>query len=206
MGYSVSRLPVKPVIDETNFCDISEANAKLLSERSIDSVHFACGNHLLTGRWVNVDYKGDFRESPLFMCADLLAKHPFPDNFFKYAFSQDFLEHLSQSESLIFLAEAFRTLQPGGVFRLSFPGLKGVLSRHFHAASYEGAMQGIYEAYRQWDHLHFYSQESLSDVAYHFGFKSVEFVMPNQSVHPALRDLDTRTSQQDLNVYAELIK
>jgi len=81
---------------------------------------------------------------------ELVGEHPFPSNHFRFGFAEDFLEHLDQAESLIFLSEACRCLQSTGVLRLSFPGLSGVLSRHYRSSDFQGSHTGIVEAFQTW--------------------------------------------------------
>jgi predicted SAM-dependent methyltransferase len=106
-----------------------EESAKAVPDR----IHYACGQRVLDG-WLNVDgfdesYPNGFidlghRKSILRL--DLTAPHPFPDACFQWGYSEDFLEHLTQAESMVSLCEAHRTFRTGGVLRLSFPGLAGV--------------------------------------------------------------------------------
>ena len=172
-------------------------------------IHYACGFQMMEG-WLNVDAELLFKTQPGFMCetVNLVGPHPFPDNCFEYAFCEDFLEHLNQGDSLIFLAEAYRTLKSGGVLRLSFPGLEGVLKRHYKGKSnsYDIYRKGKADAYVSWDHIHFYSSEELILVCKHIGFKDIRFVNYGESTHPALRGLDHREEQRDLNIYVELTK
>jgi predicted SAM-dependent methyltransferase len=142
----------------------------------------------------------------VFIGMDLTGRHVFPSDFFQFAFAEDFLEHLDQAESLIFLAETFRTLRAGGVLRLSFPGLQGVLRRHYRSSDWQGCVAGRYEAFSKWEHKHFFCEESLALVARHLGFSTVRFLEYGTSDHDELRDLDYRSDQKDLNIYAELTK
>ena len=126
--------------------DCSEKLIKL----GIDKAHYGCGPKLFGDGWANFDFESSAVETKkVFIRTNLASKHPFPSNFFKFSFAEDFIEHLDQSESIIFLAEAFWTLQPGGVLRLSFPGFRGILQRHYKLSDYEGTTRGIQEAYTQ---------------------------------------------------------
>lgn len=166
-------------------------------------VHYGCGPHILPG-WVNVDLFEHGREGCLRV--DLLERHPFADNSVAFGFSQDMLEHFTQGESLFFLAEACRTLRKGGVLRLSFPSLEGVLKRHYSPATETRVNQGEFEAYHFWDHKHFYSRETFKRVAEHLGYTKVTFKDFGESAHQELCGLDRRPDQQDLNIYVELEK
>lgn len=165
-------------------------------------INYGCGNTLLDG-WLNVDlHASDARN---YRTVNLLNRHPFDDNTVSFGFSEDMMEHLTQGQSIFLLAEIYRTLKPGGVMRFSFPGLEGVLSRHYTPATETRVAQGEFEAYAFWDHIHFYSKEELRLVAEHVGF-SVEFVSYGVSRYPELSGRDTRDHQMDLNTYVELTK
>lgn len=177
------------------------------------SIHYACGKNILPG-WLNVDGfdvsypDGTIDEKLLdqIYFVELAQKHPFPDNHFRFAYSEDFMEHLTQAESLLFLTECRRTLAPGGVLRMSFPGLSGVLQRHFHLKTFEETLQGVKDAYTTWLHEHFYCAESISLVALHLGFHEVTLCEYHSSSYPVLNNLETRPDQRDLNIYVEFSK
>lgn len=166
-------------------------------------INYGCGGNLIDG-WLNVDLFPS--DAPNYRCINLLEKHPFADTVFRFAFSEDVLEHLNQAESIFFLSEIYRTLVDGGILRLSFPGLEGVLDRHYTPASETTIRRGEFEAYAFWDHIHFYSRDELTLVAKHVGFKQVTFVEYGKSDHPELASRDTRSTQIGLNTYAELVK
>jgi predicted SAM-dependent methyltransferase len=180
----------------------------------VEQIHYGCGSNFFEG-WLNVDLKdyrrihrnyssGDRRVNYVQM--NLTEKHGFPSNFFRFGYCEDFIEHLTQADSLVFLSECSRTFRKGGVLRLSFPGLEGVLQKHYRANGFLGAYEGKVEAFTAWDHLHFYSRAEMSLVAQHVGFTNVEFVGYGNSEYPELCDRDTREQQIGLNTYVELTK
>src|SRR4051812_3763507 len=110
-----------------------------LKRLDIRKAQYGSGSNPLGDGWLNVDRELTSPDgTKLYMSADLTSKHPFPADWFSFAFAEDFLEHLRQEQSLIFLAEVLRCLRPGGVLRLSFPGLRGVLKKHYRTGGYEG--------------------------------------------------------------------
>jgi len=165
-----------------------------------DRIHYACGRNILPG-WLNVDISPTGPEN--YKYVDLTSGHPFPSNSFSFALCEDFIEHITQADSLMFLLEVHRTLKSGGVLRLTCPGLEGVLTHHFGARDFSGFLRGRLEAYTQHVHVHFYSRESLALVANHIGF-DIRFVMPNESSHPELQGIDTRLEL--VHLHAELTK
>jgi len=185
------------------------AKTSAVSDKShrFDNVHFACGGNYFDD-WLNVDFA--HIEQDNYLRLNLCERLPFSDGHFKFGFAEDFLEHLGQDDSLTFLAEVHRCMQAGGVLRLSFPGLEGVLRKHYlknenNLPSYDVKL----DAYLYWGHLHFYSKDELTTVANHIGYNKVEFVEFvefGQSIHKELCGLDTREHQKDLNTYAELTK
>jgi predicted SAM-dependent methyltransferase len=145
-GYEIRRLPSRneplPLVELT---------------RLPSKIHYGSGSVLLKD-WLNADLSVFPQHGYFTLRANLVGKHPFPDNWFEYGFAEDFLEYLTQAESLVFLLEVFRTLRPGGVLRLSFPGLEGVLQKHYAEPNLESYQKGKLEAYETWGHLHFYSK------------------------------------------------
>lgn len=178
-----------------------------------DRIHYGCGLNVWPG-WLNVDRMdasfpaGEVSSADIdqIMRVDLVEAHPFPDAHFHFGYAEDFLEHLSQAESLVFLSECRRTFALGGVLRLSFPGLQGVLDRHFGGFTHEEALRGVHEAYTMWRHQHFYCLGSLEIVALHLGFRSVQACSYGASSHDVLRGLETRPDQADLNLVVELTR
>ena len=66
-----------------------------------------------------------FRSNPgIVEYADATKGLPFEDGTVEVLYSSHMLEHLDQSEALLFLKEAERVLQPGGIIRLSVPDLR----------------------------------------------------------------------------------
>src|ERR1700722_15209239 len=166
-------------------------------------VNYGCGGTIIPG-WLNVDLFD--LDNPDFMRVNLLEKHPFEDGSVAVGYSEDMIEHLQQAERIFFLSEVYRSLEPGGVVRLSFPGLEGVLKRHYTPPTELRVRQGEFEAYSFWDHIHFYSKEEISLVTRHLGFGAVDFFEYGLSPHHELRERDTRAHQIDLNTFVELTK
>jgi predicted SAM-dependent methyltransferase len=179
-----------------------------------DKVQYACGRNAWEG-WVNTDFFDETSfptgEPPeeLFGTVyhvDLTKRHPFPSNHFRVAYSEDFIEHISQEESINFLLEVLRCLQPGGTFRVSTPGLHGVLDRHYYRVDFERAQSEHYQCFRRWGHRHFFTHESLRAVAHALGFSRYREVTFGRSELADLKGVDTRHEQVEFNIIAELTK
>ena len=165
-----------------------------------DRVHYGSGRVYLPG-WLNTDIIASGPEN--YMYVNLVERHPFPDNSFRYAFSEDFIEHIDQASSLMFLLEAHRTLKPGGVLRITTPDLEKVLIKHYRQPDYGSFETGRTEAFTCLGHLHFYSRDSLRTVAHHIGF-DIEFVDGGKSAHAELDGINTRSDM--VYLHAELTK
>jgi predicted SAM-dependent methyltransferase len=172
-------------------------------------IHYGCG-HAIFKNWINVDIR-PIASVPKVSRAhyykmNVTQRHPFPNLWFDFGYSEDFIEHIEQADAIVFLSEIYRTFAPGGVLRLSTPGLEGVLRKHYRSSDYQGARTGKLEAYDPYGHRHFFSQQSLATVAAHIGFSKIEFKAFSDSEHEELRGLETRSAQIDLNIIAELTK
>jgi predicted SAM-dependent methyltransferase len=169
-----------------------------------DRIHYGCGTILLDG-WLNVDLHVDTVPGKS-LRLNVTERHPFPDDTFRFGFSEDFFEHLDQPDQIIFLTEAFRTLKPGGCLRLSCPSLDGVLKIHYAPPKLDAALAARHDAYEQHEHRHFPAKEELRLMGLHVGFREVEFRDYRESPHPELANLEVREIQRPVNLYAELKK
>lgn len=189
-----------------------KAASARLEDVLTDRIHYACGRNVLPG-WLNVDgYDESFPsgEVPAEIAGrifrlDLTGRHPFPDNHFCLGYSEDFVEHIDQAELISFLCECFRTFQPGGVLRLSSPGLEGILRRHLRGSDWAAANVLREEAYERWWHKHFLCLAEVEAIARHIGWRDVRVAPYGESGVPELKQ-DTRPGQADLNLIVELVK
>lgn len=205
LGYELRRLPDAQCERPEASTGRQERQARVLAS-GLDKAHYGSADSLFGNGWLNMDLAEETPGQDNYLQVDLTGRHPFPDQFFRYGFAQDFLEHLDQEQSLRFLIEAHRTLRIGGVLRLSFPGLEGVLRKHYSPPTWETAKLASAEAYSMWGHKHFYSLEEIQTAARHLGFTAVNAVRFGASSHAALCGLDHREDQQELNTYVELVK
>jgi SAM-dependent methyltransferase len=168
---------------------------------SVSKIHYACGHSYLDAEWLNVDIlpKGPAN----YMYVNLVDRHPFPDDSFRYALCEDFIEHVGQADALIFLCEVHRTLRQGGVLRLSSPLLELVLTRHYPRIDYATFALARRQAFVEYGHLHFFARSNIEAVANHIGY-DLKFVNVGESRHPELRGIDVRNDV--INFHAELTK
>lgn len=162
------------------------------------NIHYACGRRLFPD-WLNVDY---FPKIDGILRVNLVERHPFEDNFFELGFCEDFLEHLSQPDSLIFLSEVYRTLKLGGVCRFAFPTMDGQVELGPKFSNHEEAKIIKDEYYFKWGHKHLYAKNEFKMVCKHIGFSKVDFRSFLESNIVALRNLESREFGANQNYYA----
>ena len=121
-GYDIQKIHPLP---------FHETNEQLPLAAGLTGIQYACGPKLLKD-WVNVDsypveiMKNRFGMTPAYVYyqTDLRRRQPFPDNSFGYAFAEDFIEHLSQGDSIT-LSQRMLTgpqTRRGAQVELSRPG------------------------------------------------------------------------------------
>ncbi|GAG64602.1 unnamed protein product, partial [marine sediment metagenome] len=157
MGYQVSRINPEQA-DQYESCEITvgEINDATLVQRITNALtqshvvkmHVGCGARILKG-WINIDlsyvpyhdymqyYTDKFYPEAIrgdqsdFYAIDVTKNPlPFPDNSVDVIFHEDFLEHLSQRDQVLFLAETLRILKKGGVHRVNTPDLPSSMHDH----------------------------------------------------------------------------
>lgn len=127
----------------------------------LSKIHYGCAEKLFAN-WINVDFRPFRKVGFTSYKINLVDRHPFPDSSFSFGYSQDFIEHLQQSDQICFLTELFRTFRMDATIRLSFPGLEGVLKECYTDSSVVTAFKAKQEAFEQLGHLHFLSREELT--------------------------------------------
>lgn len=89
---------------------------KYLKNNKIPKLHIGCGDHIYPG-WLNCDKF--MAGADIYL--NVYAKFPFESNTFEKAYSEHMIEHLNVDKVQHFLSEVYRTLKPGGIFRLTCP-------------------------------------------------------------------------------------
>ncbi|PLX13849.1 MAG: hypothetical protein C0594_00750 [Marinilabiliales bacterium] len=203
LGYDVHFYATRDVFKLSN-AETDKINA---ITKKIDKIHYGSFHTLFDG-WINTDWnlKTKLDTEPYVIALDLTKKHPFRDDTFNYAYSEDFIEHLEQADQIIFLSEVFRTLKPNGVFRMSYPGFEELLKNHFHKIEYENLMFEKSRTYDLYGHRHHFTKEELKLLCKHIGFSVVEFVSFGTSNHNIFKNIDTRIEQANQNTFVELKK
>lgn len=172
-------------------------------------LHVGCGTCLMDN-WLNVDLNA-FNGS-VYMNAE--KKFPFPDSSFQYIFSEHLFEHLSYTGGKNMLNECYRVLKPGGILRLTMPGLEFLINLYIEN-------NDLHEKYIDWSasvfspeikqdfspdkippmfmvnnfmrffgHQMIYDKKTLTYLLKKNGFKNVSYPEIGKSIHPILNDLE----------------
>lgn len=99
--------------------------ANYLKQTKEPKIHIGCGESFFPG-WLNCDKFVAGADIYL----NVYSKFPFADNTFCKAYSEHLIEHLNVDKVQHFLQEVYRTLQPGGVLRLTCPDLDKFVSAY----------------------------------------------------------------------------
>ena len=103
------------------------------------------------------------------------AKFPFEKCTVDYVFCSHFLEHLYPVGAQFCIAEVFRILKQGGIFRVAVPDLDAIIMKYNPTKSDEFC-QGFFEAKQKRDknqhHWH-YNEIALSRILREAGFRKV---------------------------------
>lgn len=184
-------------------------------------IHFGCGPTILKG-WINIDinYQPNWQKYFLNNYPDYLmgnkndffninfidAPLPISDNSVDVIFSEDFIEHLDQKETIIFLAETYRILKNGGIHRINTPDLKSSIKRH---SDFNKGYAGVYtNEWNKWGHKNVLTKKYLEELAKTIGYREVHFMTKNKSISnlipPEIRPGNDREIHEQ--IYCDLIK
>ena len=115
--------------------DAAEKFAALKGKHNL-KLHLGAGTDIRRG-WVNVEL---FLQAPpsvidsdgetVFINYDLRRRLPLENDSCELIYSSHFFEHLEYRHGLALLAECYRVLQTGGVFRISLPNFKGLFTAY----------------------------------------------------------------------------
>ena len=187
-------------------------------------IHFGCGPRVLKD-WVNIDldfepyenylkyYKDEHYPPEIrgtrddFYAIDIIKTGiPLPDNCVDVIFHEDFIEHLTQKQQVIFLAETFRVLKKGGIHRVNTPELLESMKN----SDFTQGRKGVYVG--EWDqHTHFniLTKNTLDEMARMIGYSDIKFNTKNKSTSPLIPK-EYRPNPNDRpeqgNLFADLIK
>ena len=194
----------------------------LLKKKNKIKIHMGSGPRILKG-WINVDlnYDPDYykyysnHEYPEkirgtrdeFFKINVLEKGvPCPDGKVDAIFHEDFFEHLSQRDQMLFLSEMKRILKKNGVHRINTPNLNISMKDN---SDFSSGMDGVYvDEWDRWHHINLVTKKSLKEMALLIGYSSVHFNMRNKSISKVMPDEIRPASdrKEEGNIFADLIK
>jgi len=186
-------------------------------------LHFGCGPRVLKG-WINIDityqsyepyldyYGNKFYPPELrgtindFISLDVAnSPLPFEDATVDLIYHEDFIEHLDQRQSFLYLAETFRIMRPGALQRVNTPDL--IWSQLSFGKSGKG-FHGVYqEEWLSWGHKNLFTRGYLKDIAEAIGFE-VRFQQRDISVSNEIpKEFRPGPDRENIgNIFADLIK
>lgn len=188
-------------------------------------LHIGCGPRILKG-WVNIDLAYEPFENYLpyygeeFYSQDVRGKReeffgfnliehglPFSDESIDFIFHEDFIEHLSQRDQFVFLAETLRVLKPGGMHRVNTPEL---LSSMELGSDFNKGGKGVFV--QEWDsngHLNVLTDKILEEMEKIVGYSTVIFNSRDNSICnciPKEYRPDPSDRPESGNIFADLVK
>jgi predicted SAM-dependent methyltransferase len=149
-----------------------------------------------------------------FLHMDASKQMRLDDNVVDLMVSSHMLEHLNWNDGLAFLKEAYRTLKPGGVLRLSVPDAEKIVNyykkdnlQYFDELNVVSS-QNVCQSYKLWSllfegHKIAYDWQSLKTIAEAAGFK-VERKQFNEGTKQIIEE--TMDFLPDLSLYVEMHK
>ncbi len=182
--------------------------AAYLADEAEPGLYLGAGNHELEG-WLNSDLYPRSRSS---IHLDATQKFPFESGTFRYVFSNHMIEHVSYSDAARMIAECYRVLEPGGIFRVATPDFAFLLALYADpaeplTASYvdwmvewindndpDGApsnapMFVINNMFHDWGHRFIFDRRVLGDALEAAGFVDIVECDINESAHEKLRNI-----------------
>lgn len=227
LGYDIHKLTDRNRDNKLLITSVDDFERLKLSyiNYSVIKLHIGCGPRIFKG-WINIDlsyepcdnylqyytdkyYPEEIRGDRTDLYAIDVTERglPLPDNSVDVIFHEDFLEHLSQRDQIVFLAETYRVLKPGGVHRVNTPNLLSSMSEH---SDFSKGIDGVYlDEWNKHNHLNVLTPKNLQELALMVGYQEVSFNARNQS-RSNLRPLEYRPDPNDRpeegNIFADLIK
>lgn len=170
-----------------------------------DKLHLGSGARLLDG-WANLDINGLGT-----LVWDLRKPLPLAEAQVRFVYTEHFIEHITRDDAVRLFSHARRVMAPGGVLRVSTPDLvklvddyrAGRVVRMEHGGWFpETPCRMINEGMRMWGHTFVYDETELTSHLRECGFNDIRRVGWGESVHPELRNLESRPDFADLIIEA----
>lgn len=178
-------------------------------------LNIGCGTDYKKG-WINIDNNSDNNIDKLDLNWDLRNPLPFEENSVDFVFNEHFFEHLTIDEAQITIKDLMRVLKPGGVMRIAMPDLERVVNNYLHTPLNKDPVIKKFKmdyiktkaewmniSFRWWGHKWLYDWEELERRLREAGYPNANRATLNKSLHPDLRNLETRDESY---LIAEVVK
>lgn len=160
-------------------------------------------NDVIFDGWINYDlyeHKGAIMH-------DARTPFPHPDNSVDFIFSEHFIEHLNETEVLVFLKECYRLLKPGGVIRTSTFSIDEIMENCVNDEKWEiynkKLLGGRYShhprvrffnfaVYEGGGHKYMFNNDELIRFLKEVGFTMFNQPKRTESIYPELQNLEWR--------------
>ena len=169
-------------------------------------LQIGAGGNNMAG-WLNTDIEPWTGQAYL----DAGKRFPLPDASFRYAFSEQLIEHLSYEDGLGMLRECKRILQPGGKIRIATPNLLRFIEL-FQEGKTDVMRRFIDEKVkwhgwpsvttpeclilnfqmRSWEHKFLYDPQTLRHSLETAGYRQIQEFAPGESDDPQLKGIEAR--------------
>jgi predicted SAM-dependent methyltransferase len=166
-------------------------------------LHLGASDKYIPG-WLNTDLDPPSKNVVFLDCTKLF---PFADESFDFVYSEHFIEHIDMNGASLCLAECFRCLKRGGVFRIATPDLGRYLKLFTQPA---GSSESVFlEQFRclykleqitpcralnllmyNWGHQFLYTDGELISALHRAGFQDVKRSPVGESNYEGLRNIE----------------
>jgi hypothetical protein len=222
IGYTVNKLPSA----HSDKNDLSRIKTYAENHNEI-KLHIGCGARVLKN-WINIDlsythygpylqyytdkhYPSEIRgdRDDLYIINIINDGLPFVDESVDIIFHEDFFEHLTQKEQIVFLVESLRVLKKGGVHRINTPNLSASMRDN---STFRKGREGVFTGEWDWWHHHnVINPTILEEMIKIVGYSSIIFNSKDHSIIADKLPSEYRPDEKDRpatdsNVFADLIK
>lgn len=218
------------LLDYRFFYLLIKKNILVYKLKGVDKLNVGCGDDLIKG-WLNIYFSrytsyGSIivKNGASMLNFDLTKELPIAENSVKYVYASHFIEHLTFSEGITMLQRCYRTMEKGGVIRLTFPDMELWIKNY-----YENNLQ-FFEKYKSlclpgeksiaetkgeifmsqvhgWQHKWSYDFESMKHVLKIAGFSQVFKKKVFDSLIPDIKEIEPNSASRLLEtVYVEAVK
>jgi predicted SAM-dependent methyltransferase len=199
---------------------IVNTNNKFLNRRLIvnnnssnsDNQHIklnvGCGDKYFSNDWLNIDLLKNQIVPKNIKYKSMNILNTFPFKNVELIYSEHFVEHLTNHESIKFIHNSFESLKSGGILRIATFDLD-ILVDVCHSSNKNWKFDycvkelGLEDriktrcellnvSFNNWGHKYIYNAEDLENVFKKGGFTNIKFCNISESEHSELRNRETR--------------